>query len=323
VKAFEPGARLALQPNPHYPRADERPDLTLIRVADGQALALALKAGELDLAFNLPVETLPMLRADPALTVRSFPVEYQYMMLMNTRRPALADPRVRQAIDRAIARPDLARAVRGGIPATGAFPARFPFAAETGTPHDPAGAAALLDAAGWLRRADGKRRRGGEPLSLTLWAYPQRPDLITFQPVIRAALEGLGITVITRVTDTPTDTARSGDFDLFLWAQHTAPAGDPAFFLSLFLGSTGANNHSGWSDPAFDAVLAELGREPDPARRADLARRAQALVAEGAPVAFLMTPEWHVGLSERLKTYEPWGSDYYVIRADFGLALGQ
>lgn len=31
----------------------------------------------------------------------------------------------------------------------------------------------------------------------------------------------------------------------------------------------------------------------------------------------LVTPEWHVGLSDRLKTYEPWGSDYYVIRADF------
>lgn len=323
VSGFEAGARMMLTPNPYFPRADERPDVTLIRVADAQALALALRAGEIDFAFNLPVETLPMLRADERLTVRSFPVEYQYMMWMNTRRGALADTRVRQAIDRAISRDDLARAARAGIPATGAFPERFAFAAEVGTEHDADAAASLLDAAGWTLGGDGLRRKDGEALSLTLWAYPQRPDLLTFQPVIRAALEDLGITVAIRVTDAPTDAARGGDFDLFLWAQHTAPAGDPAFFLSLFLGSEGANNFSGWADPAFDAVLERLGAEADPAARAALAREAQAIIAYGAPVAFLLTPEWHVGLSERLADYEPWGSDYYVIRADFGLSLGQ
>jgi peptide/nickel transport system substrate-binding protein len=321
VAAFEPGARMQLVPNVHYPRAEQRPDIALIRVADAQALALGLMAGELDLAFNLPVEMLGMVAAVDGITVRSFPVEYQYMMWMNTRQGALADPQVRRAIDHAISRTDLARAVRAGVPATGAFPARFPFAATEGTAHDPAEAARLLDAAGWALGADGRRAKDGQVLALTLWAYPQRPDLITFQPVIRAQLESLGITVETRVTESPSDAARAGDFDLFLWAQHTAPAGDPAFFLSLFLGAEGGNNFTGWSDPAFEAILADLSAEGDPAHRADLARAAQAVVAEGAPVAFLLTPEWHVGLSERMATYQPWGSDYYVIRDDFGLGL--
>lgn len=321
VAEFEAGARMRLVPNAHYPRAAERPEIELIRVADAQSLALGLMAGELDLAFNLPVEMLEMVAAVDGITVRSFPVEYQYMMWMNTRRGALADPQVRRAIDRAISRTDLARAVRSGVPATGAFPARFPFAAAEGPAHDPAEAARLLDAAGWTVQADGRRARDGQVLALTLWAYPQRPDLITFQPVIRAQLEALGITVETRVTESPSDTARSGGFDLFLWAQHTAPAGDPAFFLSLFLGADGANNVTGWSDPAFEAILSDLSAEGDPARRADLARAAQAVVAEAAPVAFLLTPEWHVGLSERMATYRPWGSDYYVIRDDFGLGL--
>lgn len=321
VAGFEAGARMHLVPNPHYPRAEQRPEINLIRVADPQALALGLMSGELDLAFNLPVEMLEMVAGRDGITVRSFPVEYQYMMWMNTRRGPLAEPVVRQAIDRAINRQDLARAARAGVPATGAFPARFPFSAEAGTPFDPAEAAQLLDAAGWALGADGRRARDGQPLALTLWAYPQRPDLITFQPVVRFALENLGITVETRVTESPSDAARAGDFDLFLWAQHTAPAGDPAFFLSLFLGPEGGNNFTGWSDPAFEAILAELSAEGDPVRRADLARAAQAVVAEGAPVAFLLTPEWHVGLSERMATYQPWGSDYYVIRDDFALGL--
>ena len=33
-------------------------------------------------------------------------------------------------------------------------------------------------------------------------------------------------------------------------------------------------------------------------------------------LSHLVTPEWHVGLSERMEDYQPWGSDYYVIRPD-------
>lgn len=30
----------------------------------------------------------------------------------------------------------------------------------------------------------------------------------------------------------------------------------------------------------------------------------------------LVTPFWHVSISDRMANYEPWGSDYYVIRPD-------
>lgn len=320
IADFTPGARLDLEPNPHYPEAESRAPVQITRVADGQALALALRAGELDLAFHLPVESLGMLQAGDGITVKSFPVEYQYMMWMNTRSDALADARVRRAIDLAVDREALIAAARAGKVAHGAFSQVFPFAADEPVRHDRDAAAALLDEAGWTRDGDGPRMRDGERLSLTLVAYPQRPDLVTFQPVIRAALAELGIEVATRITEAPTDAARAGEFDLFLWAQHTAPAGDPGFFLSLFLGSDGANNYSGWSNDAFDAMLADLAETGDPQARAAIAREAQVVIAEEAPVAFLVTPEWHVGLSARLAGYEPWGSDYYVIRPDFGPA---
>mgnify|MGYP006170296671 CR=1 FL=1 len=31
-------------------------------------------------------------------------------------------------------------------------------------------------------------------------------------------------------------------------------------------------------------------------------------------MTFLSVPVWHVGLHSRVATYEPWGSDYYVIK---------
>jgi len=260
-----------------------------------------------------------MLEAAPGKAV-SFPVAYQYMMWMNTRSPELADHRVRRAIDLAVNRADLVTAAQAGVPATGAFAQSYPFAAQGALAHDPAAAAALLDEAGWALDDDGLRRKDGQSLDLVLYAYPQRPDLVTFQPVIRAALADLGISVTTQVTESPSDQASGGEFDLFLWAQHTAPAGDPGLFLSLFFETDAARNYSGWSSEEYDALIADLRAEGDPDARVDLARKAQEMIAAEAPVAFLVTPQWHVGLSPKLAQYEPWGSDYYVIRPDLKLA---
>ena len=323
VKSIEAGSAIEMVPNAYYEDAADRPEVTIRRIADGQSLALAFASGEVDLAFNLPVETLTMFEESDGHSVVSFPVAYQYMMWMNTRGPILGDVQVRRAIDLAINRDDLVVAARAGQPATGAFSDVYPFAAEGTLPHDPAVSARLLDEAGWVVGDDGVRTRDGERLELTLWAYPQRPDLVTFQPVIRAALADLGIAVTTQVTESPSDHAGSGDFDLFLWAQHTAPAGDPGLFLSLFLETDAARNYSGWSSAAYDEVIAELRLAAEPADRIALARKAQELIADEAPVSFLVTPEWHVGLSGRLASYEPWGSDYYVIRRDLTVSQPQ
>lgn len=267
------------------------------------------------MALNLPVETLSMLQATQGETI-SFPVAYQYMMWMNTRSPSLSDARVRRAIDLAVNRDDLVTAAQAGVPATQSFAQSYPFAAEAPLAHDPDAASALLDEAGWTIGEDGVRTRNQERLELVLYAYPQRPDLVTFQPVVRAALAEIGVAVTTQVTESPNDIATGGDFDLFLCAQHTAPAGDPGLFLSPFFETDAARNYTGWSNAAYDALIGELCTAGDPQARIDLAREAQEMIAADAPVSFLVTPEWHVGLSPALGEYEPWGSDYYIIRSD-------
>jgi peptide/nickel transport system substrate-binding protein len=315
IAGFEPDRELTLEPNRFHPGAEQRPRIRLRRFGDGQALALAVQSGEVDLAFNVPVEALPRLRASADVTVKSFPVAYQYMAWINTARPALGDPRVRLAIDLAIDRDLLIQAINGGVKATGAYATTFPFATREPRPFDRARAAALLDEAGW--RLDGNvRRRDGQGLRLVLLAYPQRPDLVTMQPVLRAEFAKLGIEVETRVSDNAQAAAREGNFDLMLWAQHTAPAGDPAFFPNVFLRSGAANNHARFASPALDVVLDRFAGATDAEARALIAAEAERIVFAQAPVAYLLTPVWHVALSRRLAAYEPWGSDYYVLRPD-------
>jgi peptide/nickel transport system substrate-binding protein len=319
VAGFSADKELKLEPNRHYAGAEARPDVLLRRFADAQSLALAVQSGEVDLGFNLPVEALPQLKRAEGVTVKPFGVGYQYMMWMNTAKPALADVRVRQALDLAVDRDLLAAAVNGGRPATGAFSTDYPFALEEPRPFDRAKAAALLDAAGW--RLDGAvRRKDGKALTLDILAYPQRPDLVTFQPVLKAEFAKLGITVTTRVADNISAATKDGDYDLALWAQHTAPAGDPAFFLNLFLRSGATNNVSRYASPALDAILDRFNATSDAEARVAIAHDAERQIFADAPVAYLLAPVWYVGLSPKLKRYEPWGSDYYILRPDLSVA---
>src|SRR5690606_31013438 len=145
------------------------------------------------------------------------PVGYQYYGFINTTRPALSDVKVRQAVDLAIDRAQLVAAINGGEPATGAFAPYFPFAAKEARPTDPVRAAALLDEAGWIAGSDGIRVREGKQLRLLALAYPQRPDLVTMLPVIKAALAKVGIAVDTQVVENINEVAAAGDFDIFLW----------------------------------------------------------------------------------------------------------
>lgn len=313
---FRRGETLRLEPNPHYRDAGARPNVTIRRVGDAQTLALALESGEVDIAFNLAPETLARVRARPGIGVKSTPVAYQYMMLFNTAKAPFDDPRVRRAADLAIDRATLTAAVNGGEPASGMFPRVFPFAAETPRPTDTREAAALLDAAGWRAGPDGRRAKDGRPLELTLTTYPQRPDLVAIAPVVRAELERVGFRVRIEIVEAITPQLQAKRFDASLWAMHAAPGGDGAFVFEQYLRSTGPSNFMSFADPALDAALDRL-REIDaaPARAAAL-REIERRTFVSAPIAYLMTPVWHVGLSARAADYVPYPSDYYVVRAD-------
>jgi len=315
IREFRRGDRIALEPNPHFRDGATRPPAVIRRITDANALAIGLESGELDLAFGLAAETLPRLRARPGITIASTPVAYQYMLLLNLRRPALADPRVRTALSLALDRSQLVRAIGGGVPASGLFPAYMPWGLPDALPTDRARAAALLDESGW-RLEGGVRRRGGEPLELTLTAYPQRPDFLTLAPVVRAQLEALGVRLRTEVVEAITPAVQAGRFDISFWTTHVAPGGDPAFALEQYARTKAPLNVMGFSDPALDALLERLAAAAESEVRHALAREAALMLNAALPIIPLLTPEWHVGLSARLSGYRPWPSDYHILHAE-------
>ncbi len=317
VASFVPDQALNLTPNPNYPGADKRSDVSIRKFSDAQSLALAFEANQVDLAFGLPAEVVPRLKQNSALTIKPFVVAYQYFAIFNTQKQALSEKPVRQAIDMAIDRKAITTAINGGQPATGAYAPYFPFAAKAARPFDVAAAEKLLEDAGWKRPSAGATRaKNGAVLKITIAAYPQRPDLVTMQPVIKAQLARIGIDSDTRVVENVNNVAAARDFDVLLYAQHTAPSGDPAFFFNSMLRSDAPNGYSGYADKDMDAIIASFASETDIAKRNAIAQSAQNKMFADAPVSFLVSPEWFVGLSPRMAKYEPWGSDYHIVRDD-------
>ena len=321
ISHFSVNDHMDLVPNQYYPQADERPPIIeLKKFSDGHDLAEAVKSKKVDIGFHLPIDTLSELRGVDGVDIRSFEVGYHYMAFYNT--DSLSDVRVRNAIDLAIDRTELSQALAGGKPTRSLFPDNSPFYTDDSDPHDDEEASkALLDEAGWVLNGRGKRTKDGEELKVRLVAYPHRPGLVIMQPIIAKVLQNLGIAVETILTgDDWSETQAIIDdrtFDMLMWAQHTLPAGDPAWFLNSFFRSNGENNHANLISTTVDEMLDNLSNAENHNDRIFLTEVAQRGIQQEVPISNLVTPLWHVGLNKDCAAdYEPYGSDYYVIRSD-------
>ena len=83
--------RLEMVPNAFHPgpHAKRRVPITIVKFANGDAVATALKSAEIDMGFNLPASSIQSLNWVPNLAVKSFAAGYQYNMFFNTQRSYL------------------------------------------------------------------------------------------------------------------------------------------------------------------------------------------------------------------------------------------
>ena len=282
---------------------------------------------QVDIAFHLSIEDKDTVDATDGCSVKTFEVGYHYMMFHNMDASlgttgALSDAGVREAIDIAIDRSALETVLPGAHGTRSLFPDFSPYYTEFGSMSaDASTAGTLLDAAGWaLDSTTGYRMKDGEVLSVKLVAYPFRAGLGLMQPSIEADLEAVGINVTSLNVDlwsSPYDAILSdGSWDLLMWAQNTLPAGDPAWFLNAFFRSDGGNNFAGLNSATVDSEIDDLELLADHTARVTATAEIQTEIMAEVAVSNLVTPAWHVGVSDRMTDYEPYGSDYYIINAD-------
>lgn len=313
IENLKPGIQLTLMPNEQYPDADKRPDVKVMVFKDTSALKLAFESGEIDMAFTVTPEIAKMLR-DAGKTVKTIEAGYQYFGIFNLDNELLKDEAVRQAINLAVNREEYIAALQGGHVATGFFANYYNFAGDTVIKTDVEAAKALLDEAGYVMK-DKLREKDGKTMDIKLVTYPSRPDLSVIMQIMASQLKDLGFNVSTEVVDGIDKVASEGNFDLILYAQHTAPTGDPSFALNQFFRSGEGKNHAKYASKEMDALLDKLGSEQDESKRIELAKEAQALIFKDLPILYLVDPQWHVAVSERLADYQPYSGDYYIVNS--------
>lgn len=321
IDSMDPGVELDLVPNEYYDdRAADRSNVVIKGFSDAATMQQAFESGEIDMAFTVTPETAGILQGE-GYTTKDFDAGYQYFMVVNSKEnETLSDLKLRQAINVGINREDMVTALKGGRVANGFFAQYYSFAGDVQETYDLEQAKSLLEEAGYTDTdGDGFVDKDGEKLTLKLVTYPSRPDLSVLMQLVVSELNDIGIDATTEMTDSIGNYVKTEEFDIAFWAQHTAPTGEPTYSLSQFFRTGAAYNNNEYSNEKVDALLDQMGTLPAGEEKDNLAKQVQQIISEDLPVIYLVDPQWHIAVSDKLANYEPYNGDYYVVNAELGL----
>ena len=113
------------------------------------------------------------------------------------------------------------------------------------------------------------------------------------------------------------DDVASGHFDLAIGAVVSTLL-DPSDYFNAWYRTGGPQNYSGWDSKEFNALLDQIDREVDPAKRLALVHQTEALMEEGIPVLPVAWERINDVYRDYVKGHNP--ADYFgiydVVRED-------
>jgi peptide/nickel transport system substrate-binding protein len=315
LEEWQPGESWTMVANPNYYGWEGRDppiDRIVFRLFEnGEAMAAALQAGELDAAHNIPTESFESLDADEDIVgVVGQQGGFSELGInageggIGDGHPALLDVTVRQAINKAIDRQTLLDRVVHGLGEAGTTISVSPDQSwqpevpdDLSLDFDPDAANQMLDDAGYLdTNGNGVREmpNGGRELRLR---YAQRSES-EYEPQLTEFITGwladIGIATEVQVYDDSalTEQIGAGTYDLFAWGW--TPFVDPDPQLSYFTCdqvTTDANNilynDANWCSEEYDRLYQQQKVELDPERRREIVHEMLLMFYEAAPYAVL------------------------------------
>ena len=282
LREWRPHERIVVARNPHYWDAarNRLQSVVFLPTEDLAAEERSFRTGQLHITYDLPPAKLAAYRTDPAGPLRIDPFLETFYLRFNVARPPLDDVRVRQALSLAIDRGHLCHTVLedSRLPAH-AFtpPGTAGYTARASSQFDPEKARQLLAAAGF------PGGRGFPVLEVQLKNDAiHRTVLEALQQLWRREL-GIQITLapLEQKTWVANQQAMTYQITSSRWIGDYV---DPNTFLDMWV-TGGGNNQTGWSQPAYDRLVAESARTLDEPRRHELQQQAESLLLAEAPIA--------------------------------------
>jgi peptide/nickel transport system substrate-binding protein len=317
----EPGVKIVLEKFADYKPRSEPPSwasggklakldrIEMLGLPDAQTQVSALIRGEVDYLERVPAELLPLLDAKSgakAEVVSKF--GFQAIMRMNHLQPPFDNPKVRQAIARAIDRSMYAAVVAGdasfATDCAAIFGCGMPYESEQGVP-----ARDLADAKAMLKES-------GIDLSkpIVMLHVANAPGIAALGNVTRQLLVDLGFQVEMQAMDFQTFATRrlnvkpvsEGGWNIAHTTNTVPDQGNP--LSNPFLVAQGAPASAwGWpTDPKTEELRLKFATAPDVAARKAIAAEIQARAYEQVlylPLAQFTAPSaWRDNLQGVLKS---------------------
>lgn len=272
--------------------------VTWLLYSNDDVMAQGLKNGDVDILLQTPPTIYDGLKGASGITtvsMKSFSfhhIGFNVAKLPKSKgNPLIRDRAIRQALSCAVSREQLVQlALAGhGQPGSSLLPAAFGdyhYAVPDGEllDNDPAKGNALLDAAGYTRRAgDGIRLSPqGHRLEFRIIAIADTTvDVHAAQLFqIAAGKVGIKLNLTTLDSNTLSNTVYNStdpDWDIFVWGWDSE-VDDPDYLLGVPLTSQiGSNNDVFYSNPEFDQLYQQQASELDRAKRVELVHQMQQL----------------------------------------------
>lgn len=281
IKSEHPGQSLELEASPTYWNSGHVAlrGVTFFTFTDKGPEESAFRTGRIHLTEALPNAKLPTYRRERPEVLRVAPSYGTYIYRLNTSRPPLDDARVRRALSLAVNRRLLVdRVLNQAYEPAHAF-----------TPSGPAGYTAPQLAIDDADRARALLAEAGHPGGTGLRQLEILFNTSEDHKAIAEAIQamwhtelGLTITLLSQEQQVALENRKALNYDVSR-ASWFADYPDPISFLQAF--TTGnANNQTGWSNAAYDRLVAEAATTPDPAGRLQKFAAAEEILLTEAPV---------------------------------------
>ena len=326
VKDMVTDDHLTLIPNEYYwsgtPKLSE---LTIRTISDGNTLAMALQAGEIDAAYGMAYESYPLFE-NGNFQFSAIQTSRAFFASMNMTSPVIQDPAVRKAIAMGIDKEGFVAVLLDGhgVPGHGAFPDGFStFGGEhvTTEGYDPEGAKALLEEAGWVDAdGDGIREKDGRKLVIRWLTYPSRQELPLLAESVQATLKQIGIEVDINCTASRREfLADMTSFDIYASALVTAPSGDPQYFFTTSCLPGMSYNFGAYENAHVNELMNQMAAEFDTAKRGELAIELQQAILDDNAYIFCSFLQMNMISRVNVTGYTAHACDYYQVTVDLDI----
>jgi oligopeptide transport system substrate-binding protein len=281
LKEWSLNRRVIVEKSPtYYDRAKVRLNaLHFYPIDNIDAEERAFRAGQLHMTWALPLSKVVPLQREKSPALRIDPFLETYFFRLNVRKAPLDDVRIRRALSLAIDRDAIAtKILPGGRQPAPTFvsPLLVGYTPPARKAYDPEAARRLLAEAGHARGA------GLPPIEI-LYNNSEILRLVgeAIQQMWSREL-GIEVRLSNQEKKVVFANRRAGDYQVLL-GSWTADYLDATTFLDMWLSNSG-NNHTGWKDPAYDALAARALTIADPKARAAVLAESETLVLDAAPI---------------------------------------